>query len=142
MISVASVESAYEHLAHYVLDFIESRNWDEAGCKAEVTSHSVGLRDTWLSSSNVVDNKALGWGNSEISSNAMQAIRYLQQEMLRTTGHRIWGLTFTLFPNGKFKLAYDYDKPEGYEEAEEPVNLQEALTRLQDMGVKIEGPSS
>jgi hypothetical protein len=44
---------------------------------------------------------------------------FLRDDLLRTTGQRIWGLSFTLFPDGQFKIEYDYNKPEGYEESDE-----------------------
>lgn len=43
--------------------------------------------------------------------------------MLKTTGHRIWGLTFTLYPDGKFNLEYDYNKPDDYEETDETIDV-------------------
>jgi hypothetical protein len=51
---------------------------------------------------------------------------------------RIWGLTFTLFPTGKFKIEYDYNKPEGYEETDGAITLGGAVDRLQKLGVEVE----
>jgi len=31
------------------------------------------------------------------------------------------GLTFILYPNGKFNIEYDYNKPEGDEETDETI---------------------
>ena len=58
---------------------------------------------------------------------------FLRDDLLRTTGQRIWGLTFTLFPDGQFKIEYDYNKPEGYEESDEVITGDEinaSLTKL------------
>lgn len=43
----------------------------------------------------------------------------LRDEYLRTTGKRIWGLTFTLYPDGKYDIAYDYNKPAEYDDSYE-----------------------
>jgi hypothetical protein len=56
-----------------------------------------------------------------------EAALFLRDDLLRTTGQRIWGLTFTLFPTGKFNIEYDYNKPDGYEESDETIDLAEAL---------------
>lgn len=48
---------------------------------------------------------------------------FLREFMLKTTGHRIWGLTFTLYPDGKFSIEYDYNKPADYEETSETIDL-------------------
>lgn len=49
----------------------------------------------------------------------------LRDKMLELTGDKIWGLTFTLYPNGKFEIEYDYDKPEDYEESDEVITGKE-----------------
>jgi hypothetical protein len=54
----------------------------------------------------------------------------LRDDLLRTTGQRIWGLTFTLFPDGQFKIEYDYNKPEGYEESDEVITGDEINASL------------
>lgn len=59
-----------------------------------------------------------------------EAVLFLRDDLLATTGDRIWGLTFTLYPDGKFKIEYDYNKPEGYEESDETISLDEALQSL------------
>lgn len=41
---------------------------------------------------------------------------FVRDHLLQTTGQRIWGLTFTLYPDGKFNVEYDYNKPAHYEE--------------------------
>lgn len=48
-----------------------------------------------------------------------KALIALRDEHLRTTGKRIWGLTFTLYPDGKYDIAYDYNKPAEYDDSDE-----------------------
>ena len=86
---------------------------------------------------NGVENKGAeggGWPSwpREISEEANQACRTLASNLLATTGERIWGLTFTLFPDGKFKIEYDYNKPEGYEETDETISMDDAVKGLSD----------
>jgi len=130
------VESAYEAIASAVIQFPRERAWDIAWGKFELFPGMVSAR--WgLSKDEVPDNK--GKGPSEASSDsAMDAALYLRDYLLETTKQQIWGLTFTLFPTGKFKIEYDYNKPEGYEETDETINLSDAVDRLQKLGVEVE----
>jgi len=53
--------------------------------------------------------------------------------MLENTGHRIWGLTFTLFSDGKFDIEFDYSKPADYEESDETISGEEINQSLQEL---------
>jgi len=55
----------------------------------------------------------------------MNLITSLKDNMLKLTGDKIWGLTFTLYPDGKFEIKYNYDKPEDYEETDEVITGEE-----------------
>lgn len=57
---------------------------------------------------------------------------------MRTTGQRIWGVTFTLYTDGKFDVEYNYNKPEGYEEADETISGDEINAFLSDLNEKKE----
>ena len=46
---------------------------------------------------------------------------FLRNHIINLTGEKIWGLTFTLYPDGKFEIEYDYDKPKDYEETNEVI---------------------
>lgn len=43
----------------------------------------------------------------------------LRDDLIAAGKARIWGLTFTLYPDGRHEIEYDYVKPEGYEETDE-----------------------
>lgn len=66
------------------------------------------------------------------------AVRFLRDDVAKTKGDQIWGLTLTINPSGKFSIEYDYNKPIGYEEMDEDVNLEKAVKRLQGWGAKVE----
>ncbi len=69
----------------------------------------------------------------------LDAALSLRDDLLKTTGQRIWGLTFTLFPSGRFKIEYDYDKPEGYEESDELISGTEINQSLRELGMTDSG---
>ena len=48
--------------------------------------------------------------------NIFSSILFLRDQILAETGKRIWGLTFTLYPDGKYEIEYDYNVPEGFNE--------------------------
>ena len=52
----------------------------------------------------------------ELSYQASNATLFLRDNLLETTGQRIWGFTFTYHKNGKFNIEYDYNKPEGFDD--------------------------
>ncbi|MBF7683688.1 hypothetical protein I2F27_10210 [Acinetobacter sp. B5B] len=52
---------------------------------------------------------------------------------MNLTGDRIWELTFTLYPDGKFNMKYDYKKPKDYEESEETISGDEINNSLKKL---------
>ena len=119
-----TVEDAYNEFGREVLDFIRDRQWDKGVFKCKIF-HKMASSTCTFEKNGVEINQALGWGDSAIDSGG--AALFLRNHLLSTTGDRIWGLTFTLFPDGKFKIEYDYNKPDDYEETDETITLDEAL---------------
>lgn len=124
-----NVEAAYNAICLDVAAFPNGRDWDETCGRYDVLSQMVASR-WWLRKADFIDKK---WhdGDEQFNGRACHAVLFLRDDFLRTTGDRIWGLTFTLFPTGKFKIEYDYSKPEGYEETDETISLNDALGSLQ-----------
>lgn len=129
-----SVEQAYQELARSCIDFIQSREWSSATCQARIlqkmarVSHDLDLNGQ-------KEMVGLGWPDSSISPGG--AALFLRDDLLRTTGQRIWGLTFTLYPTGRFNIEYDYNKPEGYEETDEVITgdqINASLAKLTGQG--------
>lgn len=131
MIAMNSVEEAYNELGRAVLDFIQTRQWEKGECRCRILN-KMASSTCALEMDGIEINKAMGWGDSSIDPGA--AALFLRDHLLATTGDRIWGLTFTLYPDGKFKIEYDYNKPEGYEETDENISLDEALKGLPNSG--------
>jgi hypothetical protein len=44
------------------------------------------------------------------------SLLFLRDTILKEIGKRIWGLTYTLYPDGKYEIEYDYNVPEGFNE--------------------------
>jgi hypothetical protein len=132
-------EDAYREIGKSIIDFIEGRQWDE-GCfhcviypKSAHASWSFNYRGE-------KNTKALGWGDESID--ATGAAFFLRDEMLKTTGNRIWAMTALLYPNNEIKITYDYDKPKDYvepSENDEPVNVFESIERMNAAGAHFGG---
>lgn len=128
--SIHKVEDAYNELGKAVLDFAQDRQWEKGVCNCQIYNKMASSSCALLIDERVI-NKALGWGDSSIESG--DAALFIRDDLLRTTGQRIWGLTFTLYPDGKFNIEYDYNKPEGYEETDEVITgdeINQLLTGL------------
>lgn len=61
---------------------------------------------------------------------------FLGDNLLETTGNRIWGVDFTLFPDGKFNIEYNYNKPDDYEESDDIITGEEINQSLSDVNKK------
>ncbi|ASU41028.1 hypothetical protein hmeg3_23810 [Herbaspirillum sp. meg3] len=110
---------SYEQIAAAALKFPSGRKWDSLNAKYGLLSQMVSAE--WsLKYEGKLDEQGEPPPKEERRA-SMDAVRFLRQEILRKTGQRIWGLTFTLYPNGKFNVEYDYNKPEGYEETDEVI---------------------
>lgn len=115
-----NVEEAYEAIAQDVMSFLGGRDWDEVVGKYAVYSTVIECR-WWLVKDGCVDRKSAGGLNSFglFNDRACDAVYYLKDNILKSGGDRIWGLTLTVYPNGKFNIEYDYNTPEDYEESDD-----------------------
>ena len=50
--------------------------------------------------------------SSQATNDARAASEFLRSNLLETTGDKIWGFTFTLYPDGQFNIDYTHDMPE------------------------------
>ena len=127
MNNLRSAEDAYHLLAQEILEFVGGRSWDLARGMYQILGKSSSQK--WA----IVDGGCETRKGEVPLLDASPALFYLRDNLLQTTGQRIWGLTFTLWPNGKFKIEYDYDKPEGYEESDEVITGDEINASLQKL---------
>ncbi|GAA6143881.1 hypothetical protein NBRC116584_37000 [Hydrogenophaga sp. 5NK40-0174] len=135
---VESVEHAYKLISTYLLAFADDRSWDLLACKIQIFEKMATGRQ-WLH----VGGETVRQGGFRSSPYAvwdgMDAALFLRDDLLRSTGQRIWGLTFTLYPDGKFNIEYDYNKPEGYEETDEVITGDEINASLDEVMNKRDG---
>ncbi|MFA7293581.1 MAG: DUF6882 domain-containing protein [Rhodocyclaceae bacterium] len=80
------------------------------------------------------DSRSVGCG-MRAAFEISDAIIGLRDHLLRTTGQRIYGLTFTLTPDGKFTIDYDYERPADYDDSDDTISLEEALGSLGQAGI-------
>lgn len=125
-----SLEQAYEKLAAGVLEYCGVSKWQSSG---SVTS--VFAQMTQSSYWRVVDGELIEndrFPALEVGLQVSAAALFLRDEMKERTGHRLWKIEFTIQPDGNFKIQYDYNKPEDFEETEETVDVS-----LSDFAEKI-----
>lgn len=132
-----SEDEAFRLISDDILRFVGPREWTSAGGKYRVLELMIAS-EWWVESDG--GREEGGGGATTLAQSKLKAaaIRFLRDDLLKKTGDRIWALTFTLFPDGKFKVEYDYNKPEGYEEGDETVDFSQAIENLQNQGLKVE----
>jgi hypothetical protein len=103
---------AYKMIELAALEFTAGRKWDAVCAKYRILGNMVSSQ--WhIEFYGAIDKKG-DVPNREACHKATTAVDYIHDKILRTTGRRIWGLTFTLYPDGKYDIQYDYKKPEDY----------------------------
>ncbi|MBT9160804.1 MAG: hypothetical protein DDT26_02100 [Dehalococcoidia bacterium] len=126
-----TVEDAYQVMADNLLWFVEGENWSLARAKSSVWSKSTQTSLSRRFVNHELNDDKFPPANMVIACH--HALLFLRDHILRTTGQRIWGLTFTLYPDGQFKIEYDYNKPEGYEESDEVITGDEINASLANL---------
>ncbi|MEZ7911488.1 MAG: hypothetical protein QMB55_06655 [Propionivibrio sp.] len=132
MKNMRSIDEACGELALGIKDFVKDRPWDSASCECRLF-HKMVQSSHWCINGGVKDTRGLDWPDTSIAVG--DAATFLCNHILKTTGQRIYGLTFTLYPNGKFTLDYDYERPADYDDSEDSISLEEALGSLGQTGI-------
>ena len=115
--SISNENEAYHILVKALLKHVGNDTWDRLVLNTEIFNKMSRSEKIIYSSKKVIEEyRELP---SEILISEHNAAIYLRDHLINLTGDRIWGLTFTLYPDGKFEIDYDYDKPEDYEETDE-----------------------
>ena len=122
--TITSVEESYSYLANAMINACDGQVWVKLILKGQVYPGMVSS-EFLIVMNEVVD-------ETKYVKAIKDAVFFLRDNLLATTGDRIWGLTFTLFPDGKFKIEYDYNKPEGYVETDETISMDDAIKGLSD----------
>lgn len=149
MNAITSVEQAHEAMAIAAQKFPGARAWDKVSAMFETWPQMVSMR--WSLWKDGVQDRTGASPTKEIRDLALESAGFLRDHLLHTTGRRIWGLTFTLYPDGKFDTEYDYNKPPHYEEDDEitessettPVaNLLNGLVNVSGPGITDQSPEA
>lgn len=111
-----TVEDAYNELAKGIIDFVGGRAWDKALCRCKIYQKMASV-NYLLEKFEHINEKALGWPDTSIDSD--KAAIFIRDDIFEKSRNRIWGLVFTLHPDGVFNIEYDYNKPEDYELTED-----------------------
>lgn len=105
-----SVEEAYEALSQYIIAFIGTRCWDSASCKISIYD-KMASGSQWLIYKGSVE-KTGRFTNDTAVWEGLDAAIFIRDDLLQKEKTRIWGLEFTLYPDGTFSIKYDYSKPD------------------------------
>lgn len=110
---------AYIVLAECISIYASDDEWIKANMSIEIYSRMIRCFESLIQKEGIIDEyRDIP---IDLSKLRMEAVFYLRDHFLKLTGNRIWGLTFTLYPDGKFEIEYDYNKPEDYEETDEVI---------------------
>ena len=131
-----NVEDAYRQLELELVSFVADDRWDSAGLVITLMGNMTQTSYWRRHKDALVENDR--FPPLELASAASRAALYLRDDMLKNRGDHIWGITFTLFSTGKFRLDYDYNKPDDTGETGETVNLDDAVDRLRKMGASVQ----
>src|SRR5688572_16957790 len=115
-----TVEEAYRLIANTLLEAARD-SWVELTAQCPILNKGCGgvITTQKLKDGGVV-HLPLGMSGFDLD----EACLFLRKDLLATRGNRIWGLTFTLYPDGTFNIEYDYNKPENFEETDETIEVQ------------------
>ena len=126
-----SVEDAYRQIASALADS-GCGDWYSVLFRTSILGTVCSAMTTTLVSSSGDRSISLGFENA---FKVNDSVIYLRDDLLETTGERIWGLTFTLHPDGKFNIEYDYEKPEDYDDSDDAISLAQAQESLAKSGI-------
>jgi hypothetical protein len=115
---IKSTERAYEALGQ-VLTRKASQGWSSLHAICPILNKGCGGITTVQKSTSGEADIPIGMDVFVVQD----ACLFLRDDLLKTTGQRIWCLTFTLYLDGKVNIEYDYNRPEDYEETDETIDV-------------------
>ncbi|HJV74037.1 MAG TPA: hypothetical protein VJ654_07440 [Noviherbaspirillum sp.] len=123
-----SIEEAYSSIAANMKIAAGGESWHRLELHAYIFANMV-RSEFMVSFADEVD-------ETKYVKSIIGPCTFIRDHLLHTTGRRIWGLTFTLYPDNRFDIAYNYDKPADYDDSEDPISLAEVQKRLEDSGIQ------
>lgn len=117
MTSIYSYDKVIENISNLTKDLMDrnkQRNFNLARITFfEILDSSYGTSPRLLNNDEELNNFNIPKSKDY---DIFHSLLFLRDTILKTTGKRIWGLTFTLYPDGKHEIEYDYNVPEGFNE--------------------------
>lgn len=103
----------YQDLVNSLLANIDSIHWDKITLTADIlVDNASGISFILYDKENEIYQDI----SFDTVFNINDLLIKLRDVMLNNTGDRIWNIIFTLFPDGKFEIEYNYNKPDDYDE--------------------------
>ena len=104
-----SIEDAYEAIAEEAIAKAGSAEWDKLIVEIEIFE-KMASSVFWCVAG---DERFQGVGRPSMQQKerALSAKLEIRDNLLESTGERIWGITFSLTKDGHFNIAYSYEKP-------------------------------
>lgn len=121
------MDEAYEMLARILMKSARP-NWLSLEANCPILGKGCGGITTTQEHAEGVSDIPVGMDVFALQETCL----FLRELMLKTTGNRIWGVNFVLYPEGNFDAKYEYEKPPGYEESDKTidVDLSDLVNRL------------
>lgn len=109
---IMKVEDAYKLLAEGAIEEAGSTRWDRIVIEIKIYEKMASFI-YWCYEG---DKKIQGNGSVPIDMKAriIDAVLFIRDDLIETTGDRIWGMEFSLTNEGKFNIEYSYTKPNGF----------------------------
>ena len=122
------LQLAYEKIKKGILESVKKYEWDKAYSESEIWDRATSTGYFRTYKNEIIE-------ANEYYDNSIQPLKelcYIRDQILAETGKRIWGLTFTLYPDGKYEIEYDYNVPEGFNEKGEWIGQEHGNTKLSE----------
>jgi len=103
-----TIELCYQILADYLIGNAGNDEWDTFVLESEIYD-SMTTASAYKIYAN--EKECLGF---EYCNKRNKATLFRRDNILESTGERVWGLNFTLEKDGRTKINYNYDKPDNY----------------------------
>ena len=107
-----NVEDAYQAIAEAAIAKAGGSEWDKLIVEIEIFDRMASSVHWFING----DRRFQGFGRPSMQQKerALDAILHIRDDLIESTGERIWGMVFSLTKEGKFDISYSYEKPENY----------------------------
>lgn len=108
------VEEAYEIIARYAIACVGSEDWESVVIQSDIYDQMTSSKASKKIKDNTYPLKQ-SHVSIELGDQRNDATLFLRDNILETTGERVWSMIFSLTKEGKMKINYGYEKPKNYE---------------------------